>query len=143
MRAVVVGLIVMCVVLSLGLSGCGGDTDHATSFQVPLSLEMNTDNLHPKMGLSGFIFGVFLLLNAYLIIIMSCIILVLKDTSIQKITEILNMIIPMANPSAAEKSGTVLNLFGSLSKSDTRLKVGSAGLLIGVLLAYIGSWIAL
>jgi len=138
-----VGLIVLCIVLSLGMSGCGGDNDRSSSFQVPISLEMNTDTVHPKMGLSGFIFGVFVLLNAYLVIIASCIILVLKDSSIQKITETLKLIIPMANPSAGDKSTSFLDLFGSLANSDTRLKVGSAGLIIGVLLAYFGSWIAL
>lgn len=142
MRSVMIGLLVLCTVLALGLTGCGGDNERS-SFEAPIHLEMDTDNLQPRMGLSGFVFGTFLLLNAYLIIIASCIVLILKDSSVQKITDTLKMIIPMFNPSSAEKGSTFLNLFGTLSSSDIRIKVGSVGLIIGVLLAYIGSWIAM
>jgi hypothetical protein len=134
-------LLVMLVVLSVGLVGCGGD-DGGTEIMAPIHMEMSTDNLHPKVGLSGFVFGTFVLLNAYVMIIFSCILLIMKEQTVKKILDTIAMVTQMFNPSNASggKGKGVLEL---LAHSDTRVQIGSVGLIAGILLAYLGAWIAM
>ncbi len=105
-------------------------------------MEMDTDNLHPKVGLSGFVFGTFVLLNAYLLIIFSLIMLIIKEKTITKMTDTLRMVAQMMNPSN-ERKGKVLSFFEMLSHSETRTQIGTVGIIAGVLLAYLGAWIAM
>ena len=108
----------------------------------PIHMEMSTDNLHPRVGLSGFVFGTFLLLNAYVLIIFSCILLVVKEKTVKKIIDTISMVAQMLNPSNAGE-GKGQGFLGLLSHSDTRVHIGSVGLIAGVLLAYLGAWIAM
>lgn len=134
-------LLLMFVLLSVCLAGCGGD-DGGSVITTPIQMEMSTESLHPRVGLSGFVFGTFVLLNAYLMIILSCLILIVKENTINKLTDTLRMVFQMLNPSNTQ-GGTVLNILGLLSNNDTRVQIGSVGLIAGILLAYLGAWIAM
>jgi len=140
-RRVRIYLFVVLVVLSMGLVGCGGN-DGGSEIMAPIHMEMSTDNLHPRMGLSGFVFGTFVLLNAYLVIIFSCILLIVKEPTVKKIIDTISMVAQMLNPSnvGGGKDKGILSL---LSHSDTRVQIGSVGLIAGILFAYLGAWIAM
>jgi hypothetical protein len=140
-RRVRICLFVMLVVFSVCLVGCGGD-DGGSEIMAPIHMEMSTDNLHPKVGLSGFVFGTFVLLNAYLIIIFSCILLIMKEQTVKKIIDTISMVAQMLNPSSAGE-GKGPGILGLLSHSDTRVQIGSVGLIAGIILAYLGAWIAM
>jgi len=108
---------------------------------VPIHMEIPTDQLQPKMGLSGFIFGTFLMLNAYIVIILSSILLAIKDNTINKVVTSLRMVVQMLNAGGAE--GKAMQLLGMLANADTRVQFGTIGLVAGVVLAYFGAWIAM
>ncbi|MFY9112948.1 MAG: hypothetical protein WAP34_13520 [Desulfomonilia bacterium] len=133
-------LLAMLVVLFLGMAGCGSDRDDV-GVTAPVQLEVSTENLHPRMGLSGFILGSFMLLNAYVIILMSCAALIIREQTFKKAADALRMGLQMLNP-ARSGEGTFLKIITLLSNGETRFKVGTAGLIIGLLVAYIGAWIA-
>ena len=141
MRRVRICLLVMLVVLSVGLVGCGGN-DGGSEIMAPIHMEMSTDNLHPRVGLSGFVFGTFVLLNAYLMIIFSCLLLIMKEKTVKKIVDTISMVVGMLNPSKAGE-GKGKGILEMLSHSDTRIQIGSVGLIAGILLAYFGAWIAM
>ncbi len=141
MRRVRICLFVMFMVLFVGLAGCGGD-DGGSEIMAPIHMEMSTDNLHPRVGLSGFIFGTFVLLNAYMLIIFSCILLVVKEKTVQKTIDTIRMVAQMLNPSSAAE-GKGQGFLGLISHNDTRIQIGSVGLIAGILLAYLGAWIAM
>ena len=141
MRRVRICLLVMFVVLSVGLVGCGGN-DGGSEIMAPIHMEMSTDNLHPRVGLSGFVFGTFVLLNAYLMIIFSCLLLIMKEKTVKKIVDTISMVSQMLNPSKAGQ-GKGQGILEMLSHSDTRIQIGSVGLIAGILLAYFGAWIAM
>jgi len=139
-RGIRICLLVMLVVVSIGLVGCGGN-DGGAEIMAPIHMEMSTDNLHPRVGLSGFVFGTFVLLNAYLMIICSCILLIMKEQTVKKILDTISMVTQMLNPNASGGKGKgILEL---LAHSDTRVQIGSVGLIAGILLAYLGAWIAM
>lgn len=139
MRRLGVFLFIMLVVLSFSLAGCDGN-DGGSEIMAPIHMEMSTDNLHPRVGLSGFIFGTFVLLNAYLVIILSCLLLVVKDQTVKKITDTVGIVAQMLNPSRTIGSMGFLDL---LTHSEKRMQFGSVGLIAGILLAYLGAWIAM
>jgi hypothetical protein len=122
------------------LVGCGNG--HNEEVVAPIHLEMPTNNLQHDIGVSGFIFGVFLLLNAYVIIIVSCIILLVKESTFAKIIDTIRMLAPMVIP-AQEKQEKFTGVLSVLTNAETRTKVGSIALLVGLVLAYFGAWIAL
>ena len=126
----------------LGAAGCsaGEGVEAGLSLGTPIHMEIPTNHLQPRMGLSGFIFGTFLLLNAYLMIICGCILMIVKDKTVQVILDTLRLGLQMFNPQA-DKAGNPL--FERLAKGETRFQIGSAGLIAGVLLAYLGAWIAM
>ncbi len=137
-------MILLCVVvLSLALSACGNkrEREEDVSMSVPIHMEIPTDQLQPKMGLSGFIFGTFLMLNAYIVIILSSILLAIKDNTIDKVVTSLRMVVQMLNAGGAE--GKAMQLLGMLANADTRVQFGTIGLVAGVVLAYFGAWIAM
>ncbi|HOO44853.1 MAG TPA: hypothetical protein PLM29_01390 [Deltaproteobacteria bacterium] len=142
MRGIRICLLVVLVSMSLFLAGCGGGDEGGSIITTPIHMEMDTDNLHPKVGLSGFVFGTFVLLNAYLLIIFSLIMLIIKEKTITKMTDTLRMVAQMMNPSN-ERKGKVLSFFEMLSHSETRTQIGTVGIIAGVLLAYLGAWIAM
>lgn len=133
-------LLAMFIVSILCFAGCGDH--HGDSATIaPIHLEMDTENLQGRVGLSGFIFGTFMLLNAYIVILLSCVTLLVKEKTFQKITDTIRLGLKMLNP-AQEEDGMFLKIMGLLSNGDTRFQIGSAGMVIGLLFAYIGAWIA-
>lgn len=140
MRNVRLCLFVMCVLAVISFAGCGGD-DHVSTVSTPIHLEMNTENLQSKVGLSGFILGTFMLLNAYIVIILSCVTLLVKEQTFKKISDTVGLGLRMLNPSQGIEGG-LFKVLALLSNGETRLRIGSAGLIIGLFIAYIGAWIA-
>ncbi|HPS93700.1 MAG TPA: hypothetical protein PK600_04485 [Deltaproteobacteria bacterium] len=140
MKILRVGLLVVLIALCLSIVGCGiGEHEEVVA---PIHLEMNTNNVQHEIGVSGFIFGMFLLLNSYVVIIVSCIILLVKESTFAKIIDAIRMLAPMVMP-MQEKQEKVNGVLGLLTQGDTRMKVGSLCLLAGVVMAYVGAWIAL
>jgi len=137
-------IIILMIALLLGGAGCGVSNSHNDgnlALSTPIQMEIPTGHLQTKVGLSGFVFGTFLLLNAYLLIITSCITLVIKGQTIKKISDTTNMILEMLSVSSKGK-GMLSKLLQMLSDDNTRIQLGSAGLIIGIVLAYLGAWIA-
>jgi len=137
-------VILVCAVLStLGLAACGNVKGHDedVSMSVPIHMEVPTNELQPRMGLSGFIFGTFVLLNAYILMIAGCVLLVVKDHVVERLVSLAGMAGGMFDPGWAQ--GKVMTLLGKLQSHETRVQYGAAGLIIGVLLAYFGAWIAM
>lgn len=140
MRNVRLCLFVMCALAVICFAGCGGNHE-GPSVSTPIHLEMNTENLQSRVGLSGFILGTFMLLNSYIIIILSCVTLIIKEQTFQKISDTIGMILRMLNPSQGSEGG-VFKVLALLSNGETRFRIGSAGLTAGLVIAYIGAWIA-
>ncbi|MEA3223287.1 MAG: hypothetical protein U9P49_09020 [Thermodesulfobacteriota bacterium] len=144
MRKLKTVMIILMIALLLGGAGCGVSDSHNDdnpALSTPIQMEIPTGHLQTKVGLSGFIFGAFLLLNAYLLIITSCITLVIKGQAIKKISDTTNMILEMLSVPSKGK-GMLSKLIQMLSDDNTRIQLGSAGLIIGIVLAYLGAWIA-
>ena len=133
-------LLMVLVVGSLTVSGCG--EGHHEEVVAPIHLEMPTHDLQKRIGVSGFILGTFMMLNGYLVIIASCIVLLVKETTFAKIIDAIRMIGPMINPSGQHQE-KFTGFLGLLADAETRTKVGSIALLVGLVIAYIGAWIAL
>jgi len=137
-------VILVCVVLStLGLTACGNDrgSNEDVSMSVPIHMAVPTTNLQPRMGLSGFIFGTFLLLNAYVLMIAGCAMLVVKDRAMERLVSFSALAGQMFDQHWSQ--GKLMTFLNKLQKHDTRVQFGTAGLIIGVLLAYFGAWIAM
>ncbi len=108
----------------------------------PIRLEMPTDNLQKEIGVSGFILGTFVMLNGYIVIIASCIVLLVKESTFSKILDIVKMAGPMVSPDAG-RPDRLSSFLSPLTDPSSRVKVGYMGLLAGLVLAYIGAWVAL
>jgi len=134
------GLLLVLIASSVMMFGCGGG--HHEEVVAPIHLEMPTENLQHRIGISGFILGTFMMLNGYLVIIASCIVLLVKETTFAKILDTIRMVGPMLNPSQ-DKQEKFAGYLGLLTDAETRTKVGSIALLAGLVIAYIGAWIAL
>lgn len=133
-------LLVMVAVSLLCFAGCGNHNEESSSI-APIHLELDTENLQGRVGLSGFIFGTFMLLNAYVLVILSCVALIVKEQAFQKIADTIRLGLKMLDP-AEEEDGKFLKLMALLSNGDTRFQIGSAGLIIGLIFAYIGAYVA-
>jgi hypothetical protein len=129
-----IGLIVF---IALTMLCCAGCTSNHEEFSGPIHMDISED-----LGLSGFIFGTFVLLHAYIVIIISCVILILKDRGIEKLVNISHAVLGMINIPEKIKVH-ITNLLNKLNNEDVRIQVGSVGLLIGITLAYLSAWIAL
>ena len=134
------GLLVVLMMFSLMMFGCG-DGGHE-DIVAPIHLEMPSDHLQKEIGVSGFILGTFMMLNGYIVIIISCIILLVKEGTFAKILDAIRMIGPMLNPSA-QQPDKLSGYLALLTDASTRVKVGYIGLLAGLVIAYVGAWIAL
>jgi len=134
------GLLVILLAVVLMLAGCGDG--HHEEVVAPIHLEMPTDNLQKEIGISGFILGMFMMLNGYIAIIVSCIVLLVKESTFAKILDAIRMIGPMLNPEAQQQN-RLSGYLALLTDAATRVKVGYIGLFAGVVIAYIGAWIAL
>ena len=136
-------LIVLILVMYLGILGCSGErANKAESMAVATPVEMITEGMQNSIGLSGFIFGTFILLNAYVLIIASCIVLVIKDNTVEKIIGGLKMTAQMLS-SSTEGDKPFLSMLSKLGDHGMRQQLGTAGLAIGIIMAYLGAWIAL
>lgn len=133
------GLLVVLLGLSMAIVGCGAGQQEVMA---PIQLQMPTDNLQKEIGVSGFILGTFMMLGGYILIILSCIVLLVKESTFAKILDTLRMIGPMLNPSAQQPDRLSAYLI-PLTDAATRVKTGYAGLLAGLVVAYLGAWIAL
>ena len=140
MKMIKTGLLLVLLVSSMMIFGCG--EGHHEELVAPIHLEMPTDNLQHRIGVSGFILGTFMMLNGYIVIIASCIVLLVKETTFAKILDTIRMIAPMLN-SSQEKQEKFTGYLGLLTEAETRTKVGSIAMLVGLVIAYIGAWIAL
>ncbi|HNY65505.1 MAG TPA: hypothetical protein PKM41_08685 [Deltaproteobacteria bacterium] len=140
MQKMRVCLLVMFVLTFLSLAGCGHH-DEIGGSGVPVQLEVSTENIQERVGLSGFIFGTFLLLNAYFVIVASCIALMVKEQTFKKISDTIRTVSQMLNPSQGQ-DGSLLKILGLLSNAETRFQLGSLGMIIGLILAYFGAWVA-
>lgn len=133
-------LLVLCALTLLALAGCGHHSDMGGA-GVPVQLEVSTENIQERVGLSGFIFGIFLLLNAYFLVVSSCVALIVKEQTFKKISDTIRTVSRMMNPSPGEDGG-FLKFLGLLSSAETRFQLGTLGLIVGLVLAYLGAWIA-
>jgi hypothetical protein len=133
-------LLVLFALTLLALSGCGHHHEEAGT-GVPVQLEVSTENIQERVGLSGFIFGTFLMLNAYFLIIASCVALVVKEQTFKKISDTVRTVSQMLNPNQAQ-DGTLLKLLGMLSNAETRFSLGTFGMIVGLVVAYFGAWVA-
>jgi hypothetical protein len=134
------GLLMVLLASSMMIFGCG--EGHHEEVVAPIHLEMPTHDLQHRIGVSGFILGTFMMLNGYIVIIASCIVLLVKETTFAKILDTIRMIAPMLNTSQ-EKQEKLTGYLGLLTNAETRTKAGSIALLVGLVIAYIGAWIAL
>lgn len=134
------GLLVILIAMSLSVVGCWrGEHEEVVA---PIHLEMPSEGIQHEIGISGFILGTFIMLNAYIVIIVCLIIILVKESTFTKIIDTIRMFSPMVIP-AQEKQEKVMGFLGLLTNADMRMKVGSIGLLAGLVLAYIGACIAL
>lgn len=133
-------LLVMLIITSFCLVSCGHDREDSADI-APVHLEIDTQNLQPRVGLSGYIFGSFVLLNAFILIIVSCITLIVKEQTFKKISDTINMGMQMLAPSQGQ-DGAFFRILALLSDGDSRFRIGTAGLIIGLVLAYFGAWVA-
>jgi len=136
-------ILVCAVLLTMGLSACGNERGHEedVSMSVPIHMEVPTNDLQPRMGLSGFIFGTFIMLNAYILMIAGCVLLVVKNRAVERLVGLAGMAGGMLDPGWAQTKFMVF--LNKLQNHDTRVQYGAAGLMAGVLLAYLGAWIAM
>jgi len=134
------GLLMVLIVSSMMVLSCG--EGHHEEVVAPIQIEMPSHDLQHRIGISGFILGTFMILNGYIVIIASCIVLLVKETTFTKIIDTIRMISPMLNPSEQQQE-KFTGYLGLLTNAETRTKVGSIALLVGLVIAYIGAWIAL
>lgn len=139
MQRIRICLLMMLAVVVLFFAGCGNSEESGTV--APIRLEMSTENLQSRVGLSGFILGTFMLLNGYVLILLGCVTLVVKEQTFQKISDTVRMGVQMLNPSQSQ-DGAFLKVLALLSNAETRFQIGSACLIAGLILAYVGAWIA-
>ncbi len=139
MQKLKICMLVMFICSSFLILGCGGH--HEEESIAPIHLDMDTSNIQSRVGLSGYIFGNFMLINAYLIILLSCVILIVKEDTFKKIADTLRMGIQMLNPTQ-QQDGAALKALGLLSDGEARFRVGSVGLIAGLIIGYLGAWIA-
>jgi hypothetical protein len=135
-------LYTLLICLSLSFAACqtGVHEDHDGSLDIPLQLEIPAGHVQAKVGLSGFILGTFIMVNAYILIIASIIILAIRDKAANSIISTIKMAVQMMNPASAESK--FLSILDMLSQNDRRVQIGTVGLIIGVILSYFGAWIA-
>jgi hypothetical protein len=135
-------LFMLFICLSMSLAACSDDVHVGDdgSADIPIHLEIPAGHVQAKVGLSGFILGTFIMVNAYILIIASIIILVIRDKAANSIISTIKMAVQMMNPASAESK--FLSILDMLSQNDRRVQIGTVGLVIGVILSYFGAWIA-
>ena len=143
-RCITSSMIGLLFVFSFFIGACQSETtiiDQGSGMSIPIQMEIPAGKLQPIMGLSGFILGTFMMLDAYLLIFLSCTLLIIKDATMEKILMALRTVLQMLNPQILESKAMVW--IGTLSQNDTRVQYGTIGLVASMVLAYFGAWIAL
>jgi len=133
-------LLVVLLVSPMMVVGCG--EGHHEEVVTPIQIEMPSHDLQHRIGISGFILGTFMMLNGYLVIIASCIVLLVKETTFAKILDTIRILTPMLSQSE-QRQEKVMGYLALLTNTETRTKAGSIALLAGLVIAYVGAWIAL
>ena len=135
-------LYTLLICLSLSFIACetGVHEDHDGALDIPIQLEIPAGHVQAKVGLSGFIFGTFIMLNAYVLIIASIIILVIRDKAATRVISTIKMMVQMMNPASAQNK--FMGILDMLSLNDRRVQIGTIGMVIGIILSYFGAWIA-
>jgi len=135
-------LYTLLICLSLSFIACekGVHEDHDGALDIPIQLEIPAGHVQAKVGLSGFIFGTFIMLNAYILIIASIIILVIRDKAANSIIATIKVTLQMMSP--ASSGSKFIGILDMLSQNDRRVQIGTVGLVIGIILSYFGAWIA-
>jgi hypothetical protein len=135
-------LLILFISTVVGLAACSDDVHVGDdgSADIPIRLEIPAGHVQAKVGLSGFIFGTFIMVNAYFLIIAGIIILVIRDKAANTIISTIKMAVQMMNPTASE--GGFIRILDMLSQNDRRVQIGTIGIVIGIILAYFGAWIA-
>jgi len=134
---------ILLISLSLSFAACssvGVNEDSDGALDIPLQLEIPAGHVQPTVGLSGFIFGTFIMVNAYILIILSLIILIIRDKAANSIIATIKLALQMLNPAATE--GRFMKILDLLAQNDRRVQIGTVGLVIGIILSYLGAWIA-
>ena len=132
--------LLICLSLSFAACEAGVHEDHDGALDIPIQLEIPAGHVQAKVGLSGFIFGTFIILNAYVLIIASIILLVIRDKAANSIISTIKMMVQMMNPASAQSR--FMGILDMLSLNDRRVQIGTVGLVIGIILSYFGAWIA-
>ncbi len=130
------------ICISMSLAACSDNVHIGDdgSADIPIHLEIPAGHVQPTVGLSGFILGTFIMVNAYILIIASVIILVIRDKTANSIISAIKMAVQMMNPQSNESK--FLSILDMLSQNDRRVQIGTVGLIIGIILSYFGAWIA-
>ncbi len=130
------------IFVSMSLAACSDNVHIGDdgSADIPIHLEIPAGHVQAKVGLSGFIFGTFIMVNAYILIIASIIILVIRDKAANSIISTMKMAVQMMNPASAESK--FMSILDMLSQNERRVQIGTVGLVIGIILSYFGAWIA-
>ncbi len=135
-------LLMLFICASMSLAACSDNVHIGDdgSADIPIHLEIPAGHVQAIVGLSGFIFGTFIMVNAYILIIASIIVLVIRDKAANSIVSTIKMAVQMMNPQSAE--GRFFSILDMISQNDRRVQIGTVGLIIGVVLSYLGAWIA-
>lgn len=136
-------LVIGMLVTALSLFGCspgGINRGEGVTIGTPIELTSAQQGIQESIGLSGFIFGTFLLLNAYVIIMAGCALLIIKDDTVKKLLDWLDMALQLTGSSGEKGFPSFVSM---LAQQDTRQLYGTIALTAGLLLAYLGAWIAL
>jgi hypothetical protein len=138
-------VILLCFVGLLAafcLQGCSGEK---VEIDAPVHIEIPEDGingLQDEMGPSGFILGTIIIFNAYLIMGLSILLLVIKDQAYAALQEILKSLSRLVSPDIADDN-RFFKALALVSEAEARQRYALAGLLGGVVLAYFGALIAL
>jgi type IV secretory pathway VirB3-like protein len=138
-------VILLCFVgllAAFSLQGCSGEKveiDAPVHIEIP---ENGIDGLQDEMGPSGFILGTIIVFNAYIIMVLSILLLVIKDQAYAALQEILKSVTRLIAPDIADDN-RFFRAIALVSVAEARQRYALAGLLGGVVLAYLGALIAL
>ena len=138
-------LILLCFVgllAAFSLQGCSGDK---VELDAPVHIEFpanGIDGLQDEMGPSGFILGTIIVFNAYILMAPSILLLVIKDQGYAALQEILKSVTRLISPDIADDN-LFFKALAQVSAAEARQRYALAGLLGGVVLAYVGALIAL
>ncbi len=130
---------IFCFVLIV-LAGCGGP--ETVEVVAPVQMEIPTDHIQPRMGISGFILGTYGVVVSFFIILGSCLLMVIKDDMAENLRDGSKTFVKLVYP-MADDSGKFFSFMNKITSSDERARLGTLGLFLGFAVAYIGARIAM